>query len=37
MSEPNKFTERASELATQAVEAAGPVIERARRSRASSP
>jgi hypothetical protein len=30
MSEPNKFIERAGELANQAVEAAGPVIERAR-------
>ncbi len=30
MSEANKFIERASDLATQAVEAAGPVIERAR-------
>jgi MT0933-like antitoxin protein len=30
MSEPNKLSERASELASQAVEAAGPVIERAK-------
>ena len=30
MTEPNKFIERASELASQAVEAAGPAMERAR-------
>ena len=30
MSEPNKFIERANELAAQAVEAAGPALERAR-------